>query len=59
MKCEKAVTINREPYGSIRLAVTDAESFQDCDADLLAEAMRIDPSVGDIVKRMLGKQASA
>lgn len=56
MRFEKAVTLNLGSYESVRLAVSDAESFQDCDAELLNEAMRIDPHLSEKLKRMLGKE---
>lgn len=55
MKFTKAVTLNMGSYESLRLEVSEADSFQQCDEELLDEAMRIDISVAEELKRMLGK----
>jgi hypothetical protein len=58
MKFTKAVTLNMGQYQSLRLEVSEAESFQHCDEELLCEAMRIDESVAEKMQRMLARNAN-
>lgn len=39
-KYEKAVTLSVAPYKTIRIAITEADSFEDCDKQLMEEINR-------------------
>jgi len=55
MRFEKAVTIQTAPYETLRLVVSDAESFEDCDRELMQEAKRIDTYIEGKIQIALGK----
>ena len=40
MKYEKSVTLSIAPYKTVRIAITDADSFEACDKELMDEINR-------------------
>lgn len=55
MRFEKAITIQTAPYETLRLVVSDAESFEDCDRELYQQALSIDNFVVEKVRMVLAK----
>ena len=39
-KFEKSITLSIAPYKTVRIAITDADSFEACDKELMAEINR-------------------
>ena len=39
-KIEKAITLSIEPYKTVRIAITDEDSFEACDKELMEEINR-------------------
>ena len=56
-KYGKEIVLSIAPYKTIKIAVTDAPSFADCDKDLKAELDRM-PAIRDLnkaeIKKVLG-----
>jgi len=36
-KFEKAITLSVAPYKTVRIAITEAKSFEECDKEIMAE----------------------
>ena len=53
MKFEKAITINIGNYQSVRIGVSDANSFADCDEALIKHVIKMGFDVDEMVKRAL------
>jgi len=54
MKYSKEIVLSIAPYKTIRLAITDAESFEDCDAELMKELDKF-PDIKDLNKEEIKK----
>jgi len=53
MKVEKAIVVNIGNYQSLRLGVSDAPSFEDCDQVIIAELERLRLPINDKVTKAL------
>jgi len=53
MKFEKNITLNLGNYQSLKLGVSDAPSFEECDQFLIKELIRLGQNVDDRVHMVL------
>jgi len=53
MKYEKMVTINIGNYQSLKIGVTEAPSFDDCDKVIIEELDKLDMEINEDIKNSL------
>ena len=53
MKYEKAITINLGNYESLRLCVSDAPSFEECDKEIKYELNKLGIEVDEHIEKAL------
>ena len=53
MKYEKSITINRGDYRSLKVGVTDAPSYEECDRAIIDHLNELSIPIDDEIKRCL------
>ena len=54
MKYEKAITLSIAPFKTIRIAITEANSFEDCDKEIMRE-INLFPEIKKLNKEEIEK----
>ena len=54
-KFGKEIVLSTAPYKTVRLSVTEASSFEECDKDLMAEINAMDSDIKELNKDEIKK----